>query len=319
MSTPFSISADLELGARIAPFLSDGSADVVIRAGDVPESLDDAEFAGVSYQVSGEEFLLKVPNGVRFIVRGGEEIIYQRKPDVTDREVALFLLGSAWGALCFQRDLLPLHASAVLIDGRVYAFTGQSGAGKSTLAAALSDRGYDFFADDTVIIDTSAVDGEVLCYAGQKDLKLWNDALELTNAEKTVPVRERKPLAKFFANPRSADAATVGDLASLTILSTSKERAKDGECSIESLKGGTSIAQLADSVYRPNFAIAIWGRKKLYQALGKVIQTVAVSRFHRPMVKSEFTRGLDFIDAWLASECDRSDDQSDQPERQPVA
>ena len=52
--------------------------------------------------------------------------------------VRLYLLGTCMGALLFQRKLLPLHGSAVVINGKAYAFVGDSGAGKSTLAAAFS-------------------------------------------------------------------------------------------------------------------------------------------------------------------------------------
>ena len=37
------------------------------------------------------------------------------------------------GALLMQRKILPLHGSAIAIDGKAYAFVGDSGAGKSTL------------------------------------------------------------------------------------------------------------------------------------------------------------------------------------------
>lgn len=41
-----------------------------------------------------------------------------------------------------------LHASAVLVDGRVCAFIGESGAGKSTIAQQLVLKGYELYADD---------------------------------------------------------------------------------------------------------------------------------------------------------------------------
>ena len=42
-------------------------------------------------------------------------------PGASSRNVRVFLLGSAFGALLHQRGLLPLHANAVEVDGRAVA------------------------------------------------------------------------------------------------------------------------------------------------------------------------------------------------------
>ena len=44
---------------------------------------------------------------------GWAEIIVERHDAASDRNVRLFLLGSAFGALFHQRGLLPLHANAI--------------------------------------------------------------------------------------------------------------------------------------------------------------------------------------------------------------
>lgn len=170
--TPFTLRADLNLGGRIEPYLKETGYDVLVEEGPVPDSLGPEANTAPAYQTAPGQFLLKIPNGLKFYVENGTKILYERPENVTNREVLLFLLGSTWGALCYQRDLLPLHASAVVHGEDVYAFTGQSGAGKSTLSAALSKRGHDFFSDDVLIIDPNTLGKESLCYAGQKDLKL---------------------------------------------------------------------------------------------------------------------------------------------------
>ena len=49
-----------------------------------------------------------------------------------------------------------LHASAVLLDGRVLGFCGDNGSGKSTIAYALGRRGCRQYADDSLVIDAGA-------------------------------------------------------------------------------------------------------------------------------------------------------------------
>ena len=61
--------------------------------------------------------------------------------------VVLFLVGHA--------GRVPLHASAVILDGIAIVFAGRSGSGKSTLALAASQAGLPVLSDDTVFIQTS--------------------------------------------------------------------------------------------------------------------------------------------------------------------
>jgi hypothetical protein len=49
-----------------------------------------------------------------------------------------------------------LHASAVRTPHGVVGFCGDAGAGKSTFAFALAARGFDHWADDTLVIDPAA-------------------------------------------------------------------------------------------------------------------------------------------------------------------
>jgi len=296
-NVPFTVSADLELGMRVAPYIVDSSADVIIKEGDVPETITDAT-DGVSFSANASQLLMTIPNGVRFLVSEGEEIVYERG-GASDREVALFLLGSAWGGLCYQRGLLPLHASAIIEKGAVHAFTGPSGAGKSTLSAVLADRGRSFFTDDVLIIDPAEIGAATPCYAGQKDLKLWKDALKFTSAEKMSAVRDIEDFQKYFAIPANSEGASAGRLASLSILRSHNIRQDKDPFAIEKLSGAQALKQLRDSVYRPRLATVVWGRQKLFQTLAQLIAGVHVQTFDRPMIRDKFADSVDIMDGWI--------------------
>lgn len=295
---PFTVQADLDLGTRISPYLAERGADVSIREGTVPGGISDPVVTGVAYSANPRQLLLQVPGGARFLVEDGERIVYDRC-GASDRDVALFMLGSAWGALCYQRGLLPLHASAIIADGCVHGFTGPSGAGKSTLVAALADRGRRFFTDDVLIVDVSRIGSDADCYVGQKDLKLWEDALSLTAAEATGRVRDAPDFAKFFAVPAAQSDEAAGRLASLTILGSDAARMDGERFAITPLQGGRAIQQLRDSVYRPSFALGIWGRQRLFETLGKLIAGVQVQLFDRSTVRGQFDDSTAFIDRWI--------------------
>lgn len=295
---PFSVKADLCLGTRITSYLSDTSADVLIEEGAVPKTIPSPTDQGVSYAINGSQMLLSVPHGARYLIEGGERIVYERNGK-SDREVALFLLGSAWGALCYQRSLLPLHASAVIVDDRVHAFTGPSGAGKSTLAAGLSQRGFGFFTDDVLIIDPAELGKQTPCYAGQKDLKLWQDALSLTGSESIGAVRDVKNFAKFYASPQSTNEATAGILTTLSILKNEGVRRGNDPITISPISGSSALMSLRGSIYRPRYAKAFWGLPKYYEILSRLIKAVEVHSFDRPLEKALFDATTDRLAEWL--------------------
>ena len=75
-----------------------------------------------------------------------------------------------------QRKILPLHGSAIAIEGKAYAIVGESGAGKSTLAASLLSRGYKLLSDDVIpiLLSEKNIPFVVPAYPQQK---LWLESL----------------------------------------------------------------------------------------------------------------------------------------------
>ncbi len=204
VSFPFTISSDVPLGAQLSACSLETGADVIVREGIVPKKIE-ASIKGVAYQLRKGEALITIPDGSRLHVTNGSQITYQRGPQTGDRDIVLFILGTAWGALCYQRGLIPIHASGNIVNGQVVAFTGNSGAGKSTLAANLARRGYPFFSDDTLIFDPALENadgsGKAMCFAGQKQLKLWGDAIAATGTQALDPVRDFAAIDKHYTLP----------------------------------------------------------------------------------------------------------------------
>ena len=108
---------------------------VTVRTGSAGPDIEKPSHVGPTFQVGMDDYLLDVRNVARYRVRRGDEIVVEPAAGSTERDVRLFLFGTVLGALCHQRGLLPLHASAIVANGRAIAFSGHSRAGKSTLAA----------------------------------------------------------------------------------------------------------------------------------------------------------------------------------------
>ena len=179
MAAPFryrlfglTIASELEL-AELAVAPPDAMADVTI-------ALDDAGPVGDLGQEpvpTDGGFVIQIAGVARYSVRGGAVIRVAPDPSAAPANVRLFLLGSAMGMLLHQRGLLPLHANAVEIDGRAFAFLGHSGAGKSTLAAWFYDRGHAVISDDVCVVRQDAGRAPTVS-PGLPRLRLWRDALE---------------------------------------------------------------------------------------------------------------------------------------------
>lgn len=272
---PFTIATDLDLGDRAQGFAADTDADIRIFEAPVPEALS-SHPPGVAFDISEGRLLLRVPDGTRILVENGDSVAYQRGPRSTDKDVALFVLGSALGAICYQRGLIPLHASAVLHGGRIVGFSGHSGTGKSTLAAMLAQRGLPLFTDDLLIFDPRTA----TTYAGPKDLKLWDDAVEALGLDVTERVRSDASLDKFFVRAPSLGEQTSGALAALYILKRNHGDAAEDH-RIERLAGGDALQALLENIYRPQYSERLMGRAALFRSVKALLEAVPVARFYR--------------------------------------
>jgi len=160
--------------------------------------------------------IFDVPEVARYRIDGGHLVTIEAASGVAPDapEIRLFFFGTVLAILCFRRGLIPLHASAVVVDGRALLISGDSGMGKSTLAAALVARGYPLLSDDLCALDLCAPDDPMIrpCMA---HLKLWKDSAEYLDMPTDPWARVRKGLDKFripiqtFMSPPMAPGAII--------------------------------------------------------------------------------------------------------------
>src|SRR5687767_659675 len=84
-----------------------------ITFGAVPQSLFDEPLAEASWQISGEEFLLRGEGDHFFHYCKGKGITVDRGWGADLSEESLWLYGSVYIATASINGLLPIHASAV--------------------------------------------------------------------------------------------------------------------------------------------------------------------------------------------------------------
>lgn len=184
------VGSELDLGDL--PRGGAGEAQVAITRGAAPPISGEA---GRWFEATPDGMLIDMAPVARFKVSGGRSIVVEGG---ADRTAALRwrVLGTAFGALLQQRDILALHTTVVSIGGRAVGLTGPSGAGKSTLAAFLVRRGHRLLIDD--VCATVVADGVALVEPGYGRLRLWRDALEALGdegGEQLVPDLEKFELS----------------------------------------------------------------------------------------------------------------------------
>jgi hypothetical protein len=249
--------------------------DVTISRGPVPEA-SDAE-SGLS--VVDGALVLVIAGIAKYRIESGERITVEPEPGVPDRNVRLYLLGSAFGALLHQRGLLPLHANAIEIDGRAVVFMGASGEGKSTLAAWFHDRGHHVVADDVCVV-TIMPDGRAFAAPGQQRLRLWKEALEASGRDSTTYARSfvgREDIDKFdvpFESQRRG--AEDCELAAIYVLGTADR------FMIERLGGLQATEAIFDHTYRGLYVNEAGFQQQHWQSAVAMVQCIPIFRIDRP-------------------------------------
>jgi len=231
----------------------------------------------------GDEFLLREP-GLALLYRKGKGVTVDRAPGADPSEEELYLNGSVYAAVACINGLMPIHASAVVLNGQVVAFTGPAGAGKSTTVAGLSRLGLPLFCDDTLLIQAGA-DRAPLCLPGHKRMKLWPDSVELTGSD---ALEEVSPAyAKYYVTPAGGDVAEPLPLGALIFLETA---ATDEPARIVPISGGEKIARLDDDHYtRALFErVARHSRAEHFALNARIAARVAMARFIRPLDRENF-------------------------------
>lgn len=75
------------------------AAEARVVDGPVPESLDDPWAVAPTFDITGSEYLLRLPSGVRFHYRKGQGVRIHRPDGSSDQEVKLFLMVRYMGQL----------------------------------------------------------------------------------------------------------------------------------------------------------------------------------------------------------------------------
>lgn len=266
--------------------ISNDEPDVEIILDKTPEDLEEITKQGVKYQATKNEFLLEVDHIARYYVKDGTQIVVELLKEKTDKEVRLFLLGSAFGALFLQRGLLPMHGSSMKFGNAATIFTGLSGVGKSSIAAYFVNQGFQALADDISLVNLHL---EVV--PGFPSLKIWNDVLQKLDMNHDS-LNEIRPNIKKFQIPITDHYYTKSlPLKNVIVLGTKNSPGFE----LEELTGIKKFNAIKNNTYRYRFVHGLEKQLDHFQILNKLLPEIKVYKVTRPQAPLSFTEFGDFL------------------------
>lgn len=171
------ITSDIALPELLPIVQQREEPDVDIRIEDLTSIWDESLFRNSHYAGGEGQVFFNLTGIANVRIRNGSEIVVSPVAGSDENQIRLYVLGSCMGALLMQRKVLPLHGSAVVINGKAYAFIGESGAGKSTLAATCVRQGYSLVSDDVIAVTLSEA-GDPVVTPSYPQQKLWQESLQ---------------------------------------------------------------------------------------------------------------------------------------------
>jgi hypothetical protein len=189
--------------------------------------------------------LIRARDVAEYEVKYGRQIRVWPSSGATPKDIELFLFGVAWGALCHQRGILPLHASAILAKGRIAAFAGPSGIGKSTTAALMGSLGYKVLTDDIlpVSLNRHSVPG---AWPFLRRLKLEKDSVTSLSLVPSELVSEKLDDNRYFIWPKNVAGDKWFKLDRIYVLETDSSIS---DVSIDQITGADAVRALVDQTY----------------------------------------------------------------------
>ena len=264
------VESDLELRGLRAVDLPSSAADVEVRR--TPVVLAEEQAKGNWHRLEPQESQLVWEGVGALLIQDGRRIHYQEASDATPGSICQAVLGPAMGLLLQQRGLVPLHASALAIDGVAIGIAGDSGMGKSTTAQALHARNHALVTDDIAALSCDG--GQVTIRPGHAALRLWPDSLLRVDVNPAAHERLHADTQK-----RRLDLNNVATeplhLASVVVLCDGDEER------LERLPATRAAFELLRHFYYPELTSAVFGPSVLLQQCGEIAERLAVYRLHR--------------------------------------
>jgi hypothetical protein len=170
------ILSDIPLPELLKSTAQDKQVDIYIKIDTLTDIWSKLVTEKGKFVVKQGLVMFLIPNTAVFCIKDGTHIIISPMEGAELDKIRLYILGTCMGVILLQRKILPLHGSAVNINGKAFGFIGHSGVGKSTLASAFISKGFQLLSDDVIAVDISK-DNIPFVMPSYPQQKLWQESL----------------------------------------------------------------------------------------------------------------------------------------------
>ncbi|MED4209314.1 aldolase [Priestia megaterium] len=276
------VSSELPLPELTQVNIGDEAADVVMEKSDLFTLWSEKLISNEDSIIQENLVVFYIPKTAIFLIENGNKILFSPMEGAQEDELRLYILGTCMGTVLLHRKILPLHGSAIAIDGKVYAIVGESGAGKSTLASAFLKRGYQLLSDDVIPVAVTDENVPVVIPAYPQQ-KLWIESLNEFEMESSdyQPIIDRE--TKFAIPVQSQFADEPLPLAGVFEL----VKTDQDEIELHSIQKLERFYTLFTHTYR-NFFVQKSGLMDWhFSTLAKIVNKIELYQLRRPT--SRFT------------------------------
>lgn len=273
-------------------------ADIHIRAGEVPEHLNNAIHTTSNKQVNQHEFIFQMAGIARYYAQNGTSIIVSPCNNAEPGDIRLYLLGTVFGAALHQRNDFPFHCSAILLpqtlvhgqhscQSQVIAFCGDSGAGKSTLLHSFAERGFQVLGDDVGVIRISKRKNAF--YPGFPRVKLWQDTLEHFQIYSEPLIKDLMRSDKYHLKIEQAFHAKPAQLYAVI------ELHQGPAFKLTEQRGINALKILMRNTYRPGILRQMGKKQDHFKKCADLLKNTRVFQYQRPWSLSELDQSVDYL------------------------
>lgn len=275
---------------------------VTITKGCISEYIHREIEKGITYCYNNEVIWFVIEKIAIYYISDGCRIIIQPYENVNMDDLKAFLLGSAFGALLIQRNMIAIHGGTIVVNNKAIIITGTTGAGKSTLTTAFRLNGSLFMADDVSVIKVAegeelqvcpAYPQQKLCRDSAERLGYICKGLKLIDHERdkyAVPIQSEE----FVNKP-----VDLGAIYELTVGDTQKAE-------IVQITGIEKMKLLYGNIFRIGFTKETGLSALYYKNYIQIAKKATVYRITRPKNQFSVQQQMDFISATLMPKSHRN-------------
>ena len=233
-------------------------------------------------------FRLEYRDGPVFTIDQHANTIWAADPATSSfADICSYLLGPVIGIMLRLRGVLCLHASAVTIDGRGFAFVGFAGAGKSTMAAAFAGAGYKVLSDDTLTVRPEGASW--IAAPGYPRLRLWSDAVSAL----AIPVAAGDDARRVHVDIAVSNCFATEPVPVAAVYFIDFADGADRPC-VEPVPAAEALAELSANTFASR-VLTRDQRAAEFTALADLLRAVPARRLTRPVALHELGAVRDVV------------------------